>query len=289
MAMTNEYNPDKPTLENYADWYSDKVLIDLHDGGAENWYNIVTAAGCQSLEQSPFWTALRSSFADWNAAFLAEHEGFQLLESSQQPQNVGKKSFRSAVNKSYRRNVRENKRWPRPPEPPPSTAPIALEDRFDDDPRLWFGPNNWLTDFPDIFRVRLVATYFDGVRFLVDKVENLARQSTSKSPEAEFRASSDGYHAAHVRVYHELETLGFPQRDDIKVDVKLEIQVVTAIHDSISKMLHSVYEDWRLNGPPRDWEWDHESLAFSVNYLGHTLHYLEGMIVNARNQGRDGV
>ena len=285
--MTTDYNPDKPTFESYVDWYYDQVLIDLNDEGTEKWYNIVTDAGCQNLQESTFWTTLRRSLDDWNVAFLANNEGYQLLEPSQQPQRIEKKSFRSAVNKSYRWNVRENDLWPRPPEQLPSTAPIDPEDRFQDDPNMWFGPNNWLTDFPDIFRIRLIATYFDGVRYLADEIEKLAQEITSKSPELDFKASTDGYHAAHLRVYHDLETLNFPKKDDVRVEVKLEIQIVTAIQDSISRMLHDVYEEWRLNDPPRDWQWDHESPAFSVNYLGHTLHYLEGMIVNARNRWRD--
>ena len=285
--MTNDYNPDKPTFEDYKYWYYNKVLISLDDGGTEKWYNIVTDLGCQNLQKSPFWIALTSSLDDWNTAFIAEHEGYQLLESSQQPRRIKKKSFQSAVNKSFRWNVLNNDRWPKPPSKLPSTAPPDPEDRFDDDPQMWFGPNNWLTDFPDVFRIRLITTYFDGVRYLTDKVEKLAEQITSKAPEVESKASPDGYHAAHIRVYHDLETLTFPQRDDTKVEVRLEIQIVTAIQDSIGRMLHKVYENWRLNGPPRDWEWDHESLEFSVSYLGHTLHYLEAMIVNARNQGRN--
>ena len=49
-------------------------------------------------------------------------------------------------------------------------------------------------------------------------------------------------------------------------------------------MLHRVYEKWRLSGTPLNWEWDYRNPAFSVNYLGSTLHYLEGMIVLARDQ-----
>ena len=70
------------------------------------------------------------------------------------------------------------------------------------------------------------------------------------------------------------------------MQVRLEVQVTTTIQATISEMLHRVYENWRLTGPPPDWEWDHRNPAFSVNYLGSTLHYLEGMIVMARDQGR---
>ena len=284
--MTNDYDPDKPTFENYEEWYYNQVLIDLDDSGTENWYNIVTDAGCQKLQEHPFWTALKDSLGDWNATFVAEHEGYKLLEIAQQPQRIEKKPFRSAVNKSFRWNVRENSRWPEPPEILPSTAPTDTEDRDSEDPDMWYGPNNWLTDFPDVFRIRLIAEYFDGVPFLAEKIEELAMQTTSIPPDVRFRASPDGYHAAHLGIYHKLETLDFPNKDSVELEVKLEIQIVTAIQESISKLLHNVYEEWRLNGPPRDWEWDHESAAFSINYLGHTLHYLEGMIVNARDQRR---
>ena len=288
--MTNDYDPSKPTLEEYQDWYSDQFLISLDDGTAENWFNLVTAAGRLYLEESSFWKALRASWDEWNEAFVAENKGYQLLESSVQPERVNTKSFESAVNKSFRWNVLENNLWPKPPQQRPSTAPPTPptpEYVPVDDPQLWFGPGNWLTDFPDIFRVRLVATYFDGVRYLADEVKKLAENHSSRPPEVSFKASNDGYHAAHIRVYHELQTQNFPDKDDVAVDVRLEIQIVTVIQDSISKLLHKVYRDWRVNGPPQDWEWDHESLAFSVNYLGHTLHYLEAMIVNVRNQERN--
>ena len=62
--------------------------------------------------------------------------------------------------------------------------------------------------------------------------------------------------------------------------------MTTAIQATISDVLHRVYEEWRLSGPPENWEWDYRDPAFSVNYLGSTLHYLEGMIVLARGQWR---
>ena len=287
--MTNDYNPDKPPFKEYAEWYNKQVSIHLEeDGEIESWYDSVTDAGLQELQQSIFWTALRGGLEGWNAAFQTTHDGYPLIEVSPLPQIV-KKSFESVKIKSYRWNVWDNKVWPNPPGEPPSTAPPPdSEDGIDPEyPEVWYGPNNWLRDFPDIFRARLIATYFDGVKYLAGKVEELAKQTTGKPPKIDTKASPDGYHAVHLLVYHDLQTLDFPNRDDVNVEVKLEIQIVTAIQDRISKLLHDVYKDWRLNGPPPDWQWDHESPEFSVNYLGHTLHYLEGMIVNARNQGRN--
>ncbi len=281
--MVSERNADKPSYEEYSRWYYEKFLTDLEDGAAERWHEQVTYAGARRLEESPFWQQLQKSLPEWDATFRAEHENYPLLELAQQPQRIGTKSFESALTKAFRWNVLENGRWPRPPRRSPSTASDVAEDVLDD-PGLWYGPHNWLADFPDVFRVRLITTYFDGVRYLSEKVRELAHQTTSTPPKLQPRASLDGYHASHIWVYHDLNTFAYDTRDDVTVQVRLEIQVTTFMQASIINMLHRVYEGWRLTGPPRDWQWDHENPAFSVNYLGNTLHYLEGMIVLARDK-----
>ena len=282
--MVSELNSDKPPYERYSKWYYETFLSDLEDGRAERWHEQVTAAGARRLEASEFWQQLHKSLPAWDTDFRAEHEDYPLLELAQQPQQIHAKSFESALNKAFRLNVRQNNNWPSPPTRSPSTANGLTIDTHDD-PRLWYGPNNWLTDFPDIFRVRLITTYFDGVRYLVDRVRDLAEQTTSRPPELDLKASLDGYHAAHIEVYHNLDTIDYDTRDFVDVQVKLEIQVTTFIQASIIDLLHRVYQSWRLTGPPLDWQWDHHNPAFSVNYLGSTLHYLEGMIVLTRDQG----
>ena len=141
-------------------------------------------------------------------------------------------------NKAFRWNVLENAIWPAPPEKAPSSA-AGVKEPDPDDMRLWFGPNNWLTDFPDIFRTRLITTYFDGVRYLAGKVKELAEQTTTPPPKLRFMASLDGYHAAHLWVYNKLETFDYDTGDIIPVQVRLEIQVTTAIQASISDVAAS--------------------------------------------------
>ena len=276
---------DKPSYEQYTEWYSRWFQRDLEDGSAEHWYEMVTDAGLRRLEDSAFWQQLQANLHTWDSSFTADHEGYSLFGAIQQPQRITKKTFQSALNKSFRWNVLENDNWPKPPTKLPSTAPMA-EEQDPSDSRLWYGPNNWLADFSDIFRTRLTTTYFDGVQYLAEKVKELAEQTTPAQPELRLRASHEGYHAAHLGVYHQLSTFDYENRDPISLQVQLEIQVTTTIQATISEMLHRVYEHWRLTGPPPDWEWDHQNPAFSVNYLGSTLHYLEGMIVMARDQGR---
>ena len=276
---------DRLPYEDYIRWYDREFGDNLGSGIAEQWYETVTDDALRSLEGSRFWKQLPANLEDWNSAFTADHGGYTLFEpTTRHPNEISKKPFDSVINKSYRWNVFENENWPDPPRRAPSTA-TDLEERDRQDQRFWFGPHNWLTDFPDIFRVRLTTTYFDGVRYLADRIRDLAEQSTPQLPEVRLRAAHDGYHAAHVKIFHPLDTVDYENGDPISIHVQLEVQVTTTIQDTINKMLHRVYEAWRMTGPPQNWEWDHRSSAFAVNYLGSTLHYLEGMIVMARDEG----
>ena len=282
--MSNDLYSDKPTFEGYREWHQDNLLDDLRPGRtADKWYEITTDHCIAVLNRSAFWQQLQSALSSWSAEFSAEHEGYPLLALDLQPTEIQKKPFESAINKTFRWNILNNGSWPDPPERSPSTsAQLEGIDRYD--VNAWYGPKNWLRDFPDIFRIRLTTTYFDGVRYLADRVKKLAEETTSTVPELEYKASLEGYHAAHVLNFHDLEIFEYETGDLAPVRVSLEVQVVTTIQDTIINMLHSVYDDWRLNGTPPDWQWDHQNPAFSVNYLGSTLHYLEGMIVLARDQ-----
>ena len=274
---------ERPDYETYMDWYSRRFQDDLNDGRAEQWHEQVTVKGVNDLRGSLFWTELQDQLPVWNAIFKADHDNYDLL-APDQPKDIGSKSFLSSVNKAFRWNVLNNDAWDFPPEKRPSSAPSG-GDLDPEDVAYWYGPHNWIQDFPDVFRIRLVTMYFDGVRFLAEKVRELAEGTTDRLPELRYIASLDGYHAAHIWVYHTLTVLDYESRDFVSVEVRLEIQVTTTIQAAIVQMLHRVYEDWRVNGVPDAWEWDYENPAFSVNYLGSTLHYLEGMIVMARQQG----
>ena len=285
-------NPDTGeqwSEEEYIQWYNDEFGQTLNGGQPAQWYKQVTDAGRTELKRSEFWRELRKELRSWDRAYTLAHNGHELL-APKQSTGIKIKDFQSTVNKSYRRNWLENKDRPNPPEPPPTTAPGVKEDNPEDvredkakDVRFWYGPHNWLTDFSDIFRARLVTSYFDGVKHLAYKVKELAKRTTQHTPELRLVAQQDGYHAAHLLVYHELTIDDFQTREFVPARVSLEIQITTDIQAKIIRMLHNVYKEWRVQGPPPDWQWDHESTAFAINYLGSTLHYLEAMMVRTRD------
>lgn len=54
-------------------------------------------------------------------------------------------------------------------------------------------------------------------------------------------------------------------------------------------MLHKYYEDKRKGIREEDikWQWDYKSDEFATNYLGHILHYVEGMIMEIREKQKE--
>ena len=153
---------DPPTFEEYAEWYEDRFYEELYGSPVQNWYRDQTELGQMRLSDSEFWRTLLSRLKSWNANYSELTGGYPLWLSEPAPM-IMTKPFDSVIHKSWRWNVLVNGNWPDPPgRPRRSTAPqdgsIDRDDKFQ-----WFGPHNWLTDFPDIFRTRLVTTYFDGV------------------------------------------------------------------------------------------------------------------------------
>ena len=273
---------DKPSsIDSYLSWYSDQFSDDLSGGSAAQWYDQVTAVGVNEWSKSNFWQTLKAQIEQWNLSFAKQHDGYKLFEETPPLDEIAPKPFKSVLDKSLRWNVLNNDNWDGPPKKLVEKA-RADEDPDPDDPQWWYGPHNWLQTFPDIFRIRLIPTYMDGVLYLADKLKELANETTQDPPKLRFRHSNDGYHAVHLSIRHKVGFLDYDNRDPVRVKVQLEIQVTTTIQATISRLLHGVYEDWRLNDPPSNWAWNYRDPAFSVNYLGSTLHYLEGMIVAAR-------
>ena len=70
------------------------------------------------------------------------------------------------------------------------------------------------------------------------------------------------------------------------MDIPIEIQITTQLQDVIRKLLHIYYEERRKKITEDDikWQWDYKSDEFVANYLGHILHYVEGMIMDVRSK-----
>jgi len=74
--------------------------------------------------------------------------------------------------------------------------------------------------------------------------------------------------------------------DTIFIKISIELQITTQLQEVIRKLLHNYYEERRIRLKEEDlkWQWDYRSDEFATNYLGHILHYIEGMIMDIREK-----
>lgn len=124
--------------------------------------------------------------------------------------------------------------------------------------------------------------YLDGVEFLVEKIKSLDNDC-----KVEFKAKEEGYYAAHIYINRifEIPKLDWNTR---KEEFLVEIQITTQLQEVIRKLLHKHYEENRkklkADIESTKWQWDYKCDEFSSNYLGHILHYIEGMIMDIRDK-----
>ena len=128
----------------------------------------------------------------------------------------------------------------------------------------------------------------DGVDFLVDKLKKFC-VAQNKTTRCYYQAKMDGYYAAHLYVEQEFEIPKFSWDTEI-IKITIEFQITTQLQEVLRKLLHTYYEDQRkkikLIGEKeeKDWQWKYKSEEFTANYLGHILHYVEGMIMDIREK-----
>lgn len=100
-------------------------------------------------------------------------------------------------------------------------------------------------------------------------------------------ARIEGYYAAHLYFGMEFE---IPKREweTQKVYSSVEIQITTQVKEVIKELLEFHYKKRRLlvSSDEEIWQWKYDSPEFATNYLGHIIHYVEGMIVGIRKGER---
>jgi ppGpp synthetase/RelA/SpoT-type nucleotidyltranferase len=258
---------EKPqNIEEYKKWLEDVHHLSI-TRRTETYYESVATQIAESFSNSLFWKTLLNDFDAMNKEYYME-TGYYLFSLEPQP-NLLKKPFDSFLLKTFRKNILENSNWPNEPE------------------HGWILPSSWYTQVNDIARTLIVVKYLDGVNFLVDKL-HLLLENSGLPFTVDYEAREEGYYAAHVYTKYECE---IPREnwDVEKISVKIEIQITTQLQEVIRRLLHKYYEAHR-NSPKemsKKWQWDYTSEEFGANYLGHILHYVEGMIIDIREKQKE--
>jgi ppGpp synthetase/RelA/SpoT-type nucleotidyltranferase len=261
---------NKPkNLDEYRKWLDDFLKIKI-DKRTETHYESIANKIKLDFGSSRLWHDLNSKLVDFNSTYLLNSGGYQLFINEFKPTLVTK-SFSSFFEKSFRKNIVLNKNW------------IAI-DKPNPPDGGWITPDNWIERTNDILRTFFVVKYLDGVDFLMNSISELCR-SNSLECNSDFEARDEGYYAVHLYTKCDFE---IPKMswDTERKTITIELQITTQLQDVISKLTHKNYENRRVrvDKENKKWQWDYQSEEFIPNYLGHILHYIEGMIMEVRQK-----
>lgn len=260
---------EKPkNITEYKKWLYDKHSVEVSDR-LESYYKATSARIKTDFEGSDFWVQLTRAFREYHDEYSV-NTGYPLLLMRESQPIVLTKPFDSFLLKTFRKNVVANKSWPKEPQ------------------GGWILPTNWYSKINDTVRTLIEVKYLDGVEYLIEKIKVFSEREHTEC-RSFLEARDEGYYAAHLYIKRNFE-IPRVTWDTERVDVSIEIQITTQLQEVIRKLLHSYYENAREKTKDADdvkWQWNYRSEEFSANYLGHILHYVEGMIMEIRDKQRD--
>ncbi len=263
--MTDK-NAQISNMDEYKKWLKEEHGILKLEGEAIYYMSVANKVKAE-FEQSALWTQLLKDFQEYDGEYLLLTE-YNLL-ASDTPPTLHVKSFDSFLLKTFRKNILENSGFPEKPE------------------GGWILPNNWYCRINDIVRTRFMVKYLDGVQFLAKKLRCLCEFYDSEC-EVHLEAKEKGYYAAHCYTKQESEIPIRGSFDTEKVNTSVEIQITTQLQELIQKLSHNDYRKRRTSsGKEENWQWDYRSAEFATYYLGHILHYVEGMIMEIREKQKE--
>jgi ppGpp synthetase/RelA/SpoT-type nucleotidyltranferase len=242
-------------FKNYEQWLARFYSYDRGTSEAE--YNATAALLQQTFSESPLWARLWQGIRTAGDTYRIR-TGLDLLSSTDQPKLV-RKSFTSFLEKTFRRNIRRE-------------VGDAL-----------LIPSNWLEQINDIVRTFLVVKYLDGVDTAVNALKAVCAQMHVPCV-PEYKCNTDGYYAAHTYIKVPIDVPLTAGVRTLHLDV--ELQITTQLQEVLRKLSHPDYEKRRLAfaTPDVPWQWRYRDTEFFLNYLGHTLHNIEGIIMDVRRR-----
>ncbi len=265
--MPDKQQNEKPNnIKEYKKWLKDEHKVDISKK-TETYYKTVTNTIKEAFEKSELWQRFNDQFRVYDEKFLVESKGYNLWANYNVPIILYSKSFDSFLLKTFRKNIHNNQNWPESPKDG------------------WYLPDNWFSRINDIVRTVISVKYLDGVEFVVELFKNFSEEYGFGNT-VDYEAKEEGYYAAHIYVDREYE-IPHIDWDTLMINAKVEIQITTQLQEVIRKLLHKYYEDHRKEfdlSKQVKWQWDYRNNEFATNYLGHILHYLEGMIMEIRER-----
>jgi hypothetical protein len=262
----------KPSPEEYYSWLADRCREEVEGDSAlgetssilhrqQEMFNNHVEALRVDFVNSQFWQQLCETIIEKH--YRATSGG--LLAHPNRAPVVLKKPWDSLILKSFRRNILNNEEWP------------------DQPAKGWTIPGNWFERIADLIRTTIVVRYLDGIEPVHEAIEVTAKALDIKC-RFDYENREEGYYALH-------STVSFPfrfRREGYRMEtrpVPVEIQVCTQVQEVLRALTHRTYEIIRRKPKAENvhWQWRWNCEQFTPNYLGHILHYADGVMLNLRD------
>lgn len=254
--------PKPATMPEYEKWALEQLKVDYKDQAIKNLFGINTLAIRSALEASNFYRELPQLLKTSQIDYKGLH-GVPLLMTEETP-IFQLKEYDKAVNKSWRSNALENWKWPSEPK------------------WGWTNSDNWFSKINDLVRTTIVCKYMDGPKFLAERLAKLAKDN-GLTPDIKTQERDSGYYAVHFYLDLPVDLVDKSLKT-VSVTATCEIQITTQLQEVLRLLSHTFYEQTRVAIDDDDaWKWDHTSPRFRSSFMGHTLHLLEGVIVELRD------
>ncbi|WP_315755339.1 hypothetical protein [Bradyrhizobium sp. SZCCHNRI2007] len=252
----------KPTFAEYSKWHMENLNEDLDSESIKKKYSANLTLAQASINNHPFMEECSRLLAT-----LAEEKLFALTEGSKAPNfSFSTKPYQSSVDKTFRKNCNWNRSFPKPPR------------------EGWLTAKSWFKVLDDLIRTNLVCRYIDGPERVC---RSIAEGANKHGIAADFspRATDQGYYAYHCYLRFPADLVAHDNNEVEAGYVNVEIQVTTQLQEILRELTHPFYQSRRLQEqrPAIVDRWDFGSKQFTASYLGHTLHLIEGMIVQLRD------
>lgn len=222
----------------------------------------------KEFKSSGFWKDLKEGLPEMDALYRKENSGLDLIPNTEI--EINEKEVVSAIQKAYRISILNNK-----------------EKSFSQDYyKEFILPENIFEKLNDILRTEIIVKYVDGIEKMVVYLQGLANKYNFQA-EVEKVSKEEGYYAQHFYIKYKTRISDFSWVAK-EINFSFEVQIRTQLQDTIKSILHWYYKKDRVklekDQIDKEWRWHFESPKFITNYIGHILHFFDGIIVSIKNK-----
>jgi len=131
----------------------------------------------------------------------------------------------------------------------------------------------------DLVRSKIVCRHINEPAIIAQEILKLA-QGVNLKASGRAQTKDEGYYAHHGYISVPVSLVNRAWQE-FEESVRFEIQITTEMQNMLYELTHTFYDKERHIVPkdPHSWKWDYRSARFSASYLSHTLHLVEGMIL----------